>query len=176
MDKNNWIYINDHDNSSRYVLGEKGESPLIIFGINPSVAEPAYLGKSDPTINKIKMLVNKLEGDGWIMLNVYPQRSTNPNEMDLKMNKGIHQKNLLEIENVFIEYPNSKLIAAWGNLITKRSYLVECLRDIYEISLKYNKEWLCFKRNKTGHPKHPLYMKQAKIQLLSYDIKEKYHF
>ena len=33
-----WIYINENDNSSRYVLGQDGKNPLIFFGINPSIA------------------------------------------------------------------------------------------------------------------------------------------
>lgn len=35
-----WIYKNTSDNKSRFVLGTKGDKPLICFGINPSTAEP----------------------------------------------------------------------------------------------------------------------------------------
>ena len=46
-----WIYVNNDDNTSRYVLGTKGDKPVFCFGINPSTAEPNNL---DPTL---KMLV-----------------------------------------------------------------------------------------------------------------------
>ena len=72
---NNWIYKTDATNSARFLLGEKGSNPLIVFGVNPSVAEPDYLGGLDPTIRKIKMLSKALKFDGWMMLNLYPVRA-----------------------------------------------------------------------------------------------------
>ncbi len=38
-----WIYENDQDNQIRYVLGTRGENPLLCFGINPSTAKPNNL-------------------------------------------------------------------------------------------------------------------------------------
>ncbi|MCF7931394.1 MAG: DUF1643 domain-containing protein [Acholeplasmataceae bacterium] len=176
MQNNHWFYINEDDNSCRYILGEQGANPMIIFGINPSIAEPTYIGKSDPTIDKIKRLVKKFDYDGWIMLNVYPQRSTNPKNLHKYIDKNIHIKNLSEIRNIFMSYPNMKLIAAWGNLITKRDYLIDCLNDIYNLSVEFNMEWFCFHKNKTGHPRHPLYLIEEKTQLIKYNLRPVYKF
>ena len=165
MEKSEWLYANEEDNSCRYVLGQKGDNPLIVFGINPSIAEPTYIGLSDPTIDKIKRLSLKLDCDGWIMLNIYPQRSTNPNGMHQSLNNQIHERNLIEIQNVLSKYPGSLVVAAWGNLIYKRGYLANCLNDINQIMIDNKKEWYCFALNKSGQPKHPLYVKEDKLDL-----------
>ena len=48
-----WIYINNEDNSIRYVLGTKGQKTLFLFGINPSTAEPNDL---DPALKKVERI------------------------------------------------------------------------------------------------------------------------
>ena len=48
-----WIYINNEDNSIRYVLGTKGQKTLFCFGINPSTAEPNDL---DPALKKVERI------------------------------------------------------------------------------------------------------------------------
>jgi hypothetical protein len=168
---NNTLYIHSTDNKYRYVLGNKGINPLIVFGINPSIAEPIELGKSDPTIEKIKRISNKLGYDTFIMLNLYPQRATNPNDLDRLFNQEIHQRNLIEIEKILKEFKHHHVIGAWGNLIHKRAYLKTCLEDINELVKKYEMKWMCFDINQSGQPKHPLYVKEETIRLKSYSIK-----
>ena len=69
----NWLYKKNRDNSARYILGEAGRKPLVCVGINPSTAEPNNL---DRTLTNVRRF-SELNGyDGWLMLNVYPQRST----------------------------------------------------------------------------------------------------
>jgi hypothetical protein len=166
----NWLYVNEIDNSSRFVLGQNGVKPLIVFGINPSIAEPANIGSSDPTIEKIKRIAKKMNCDGWIMLNIYPQRSTNPNDLHLEIDNELHKKNVNEIEKVLNKHPDAILIGAWGNLISKRKYLPKCLVDIFHMTNKFNKQWHCFETNITGHPRHPLYLKEKNLTLINFDI------
>lgn len=166
-----WIYIKDELNQYRYVLGTKGNNPLITFGINPSTAVP---GDLDPTVKNTEKLSIHNKNDSWIMLNIYPQRSTDPNEMDTTFKQEEHQKNLENIEEVFKNNQGANVVATWGNLITKRSYLISCLKDIYKLSLKYNMNWVCININKTGHPKHPLYTSIPKVVLKSYPIQKQY--
>ena len=45
-----WIYINTDDNKYRFVLGTKGEHPLICLGVNPSTATPQKL---DTTLSNL---------------------------------------------------------------------------------------------------------------------------
>ena len=55
--------------------------------------------------------------------------------MDTTLNSNQHRKNLRCIEDVFKINKGAVIIAAWGNLITKRKYLVDCLGDIYDLSV-----------------------------------------
>ncbi|MGO5096701.1 DUF1643 domain-containing protein [Agathobaculum sp. LCP25S3_E8] len=154
MNKYSWIYRNDSDNLYRYALGFCSKSPLLCVGVNPSTATPEKL---DPTINSVARIAKSNGYDGWIMINLYPQRSTNPNEMDSTPNKSICQQNLSEIKYILNKYNISEIWAAWGTLITKRDFLKECLKDIYSIAPSCT--WITFgSRTKAGHPHHPLYL------------------
>ena len=82
-----WIYINNEDNTSRYVLGTKGDKPVFCFGINPSTAEPDNL---DPTLRSVSAISSSNGYDSWIMFNVYPKRDTVFDDIALKVNE-IHQ-------------------------------------------------------------------------------------
>lgn len=153
-----WIYKNTPDNSARFVLGEPGEYNLVCFGINPSTAEP---GSLDNTLKTVKAISIKKGFDGWIMLNVYPQRATNPNDMHQEMNRDIHDQNLQHIQDIF-EMENVTLWAAFGTLINKRKYLKNCLIDIAKAANGYDREWVTIgRKSKDGHPHHPLYLGHA---------------
>ena len=71
------IYIHDGD-GVRYVLGKSGDRPLIAFGINPSTATGE---KSDHTISRIKSYMFKYGFDGFKMLNIYPARAKDPDDL-----------------------------------------------------------------------------------------------
>lgn len=151
-----WIYDRKKDNSSRYTLGVGGNNFLICFGINPSTAEP---NKLDNTVKSFERISKRHNFDGWLMLNVYPQRATNPNDMHEEFDKNLHTKNLFYIEKHFKNSKTKQVLAAWGTLINKRGYLKESLMDIHNLSKKYNCKWYCIGNvSKAGHPHHPLYL------------------
>ena len=45
-DKNHWLYVPDFYSEYRYILGTRGERPLICIGINPSTAAPDDLART----------------------------------------------------------------------------------------------------------------------------------
>ena len=96
----NWIYINDLSNKHRFVLGENGKKILFCMGINPSYAEPTTIGKIDPTIRKVKAISSSNGFDGWIMINVYPERNTIFEDLSTTGNINIHKENLKNIQNI----------------------------------------------------------------------------
>ena len=49
-DKEEWIYEQSLDRTSRYLLGKKGQRTLICCGVNPSKASP---GDLDPTMKRV---------------------------------------------------------------------------------------------------------------------------
>lgn len=160
-----WIYTPDLNNTVRYTLGEPGKNNLICIGINPSTAEP---NKLDPTLTVVKKLSKQHGFDGWIMLNIYPQRATNPSNLHKQMDEDLHKKNLLYIKNLIKDYPQSTIWAAWGTIIEKRKYLKDCLKDIKDILIDV--PWISIGSvSKSGHPHHPLYLKHDST-LWSFDI------
>lgn len=154
-----WIYTNTLGNKNRFTLGELNsdnyKNTLYCFGINPSTATPKKL---DPTLAAVKK-ISILNGfDSWIMLNIYPQRATNPNNLHLEFDRELHSQNLDAI-NTIIKH-DSTVWAAWGTLIEKRKYLKKCLQDIHLMLLYRNIKWVTRGNiSKKGHPHHPLYVK-----------------
>lgn len=75
----------------RYVLKKEGQKMLVVIGVNPSKATENI---SDPTMTKIIGFAKYNGFDGFIMLNLYPQRCTNPNGLDKEINTEMHNENL----------------------------------------------------------------------------------
>lgn len=152
-----WLYEKVSDDlSPRFVLGEHGDSPLVCFGINPSTAVPEKL---DRTLASVRN-VSKNKFDGWIMLNVYPQRATDPQELSHTMDKQIHGRNLEHIEKIFRVYKDPTVWAAWGGIIEMRPYLIQCLKDIIK-TVPPKTKWVSRGALAKGkHPHHPLYLKK----------------
>lgn len=162
-----WIYENNSGNTHRYVLGTKGINPLICVGVNPSTASPNVL---DRTMKNIEKVAINLGFDSYIMLNLYSQRATDPDEMDVEMNIKYNRQNFHWIDMV-LEKRNLTIWAAWGTLIKKRKYLLDNLEVLVDIANKYDCKWIIKgKCSKDGHPHHPLYLgKDAQVQ--SFNIK-----
>lgn len=156
-DKSEWIYEQSEDRTNRFLLGKRGENPLICCGVNPSTASP---GDLDPTMKRVQTFAKANGYDSYIMINLYPMRATNPDKMHTEMDKKIVEKNLEYIRQLLSE-GNRDIWAAWGNLIEKRSYLRECLASIAEIAEANQCNWYIMgKTTKEGHPRHPLYLKK----------------
>jgi len=149
------IYLKSQENKYRYALGTIGERTLYCFGINPSTATDV---EDDQTVRRVKKFAQKSGYDSVVMLNVYPQRATNPDNLDKGVNLIEHQRNLKNIISVIKE--GSVVWAAWGNLIGKRPYLKECLVEIQSKLKPRNIHWVKIgDLTKEGNPRHPLYLR-----------------
>ena len=181
------------DGKTRFVLGEvTGDKPLICFGINPSNAKIIDNKlQTDKTIEKIRHIADMENYDGWIMLNLYAQVTSEPNNLDKVLNSDLHSKNIEEIEKILNRFPSSYILACWGNLIEKRKYLKYCLKGLkidnniadYNfpdeikdikgiISLTKNRKW--FYRGmitKKGHPNHQVRTENS-ARLEEFNIKK----
>ena len=157
-----WIYLKSNDNKNRYALGEICKTPnklLFCIGINPSTATPEKL---DPTATRIKNIALEHGYDSWIILNLCSQISTDPNCMNDIQSDLSHQKNLEIIEDLIKKYGNcGDFLFAYGNLISKKTYLNKNLCDIIQIlsTNKLSGNCYCLGKTKKGNPKHPLYQK-----------------
>jgi hypothetical protein len=155
------IYYNSSDNKYRYALGTKGNKTLYCFGINPSTATPE---KYDPTITRIKNVAYKNGFDSFIMLNIYPLRATNPDDLTEEADWSEHNKNMEIILDLIKD--SSTVWAAWGDLIYSRKWIVCCLDAIFSLVSMYKKDihWVKMgELTKSGNPRHPLYLKYQKF-------------
>lgn len=161
-DSERWLYVPDFYADYRYILGTRGEDPLICIGVNPSTAAPDEL---DNTLKSVARIAEGNGYDSWIMFNVYAQRATRPDDMDAVMNERLHKENMRAFEYILRTVSSAghapAIWAAWGTIIEKRPYLTDCVRDMVTLGKKYGGHWLCAgKCSAKGHPHHPLYLRR----------------
>ena len=159
-DRDVWLYVPSFYTEYRYILGTRGNNPLICIGINPSTARP---GDLDNTLKSVERIAKNNGYDSFIMFNVYAQRATDPNAMDTAFNEPLHRENMAAFRYVLGLYGEGRrpaVWAAWGTIIEKRPYLKTALLDMIAEGEAAGAEWLTFgKRSKKGHPHHPLYLR-----------------
>ena len=171
-DSQKWLYVPDFYTEYRYILGTRGQNPLICIGVNPSTAAP------DDLDNTLKSVARIAEGNGfdsWIMFNVYAQRATRPEDMDRELNQVLHRANMAAFEYILQNVAKGlrpAVWAAWGTIIEKRPYLPGCVRDMVALGRRYDARWLCAgKRSAKGHPHHPLYLRKDE-KTVEFDVEQ----
>ena len=166
-DIDRWLYAPNFYSEYRYILGTRGENPLICIGINPSTAQP---GDLDNTLKSVERIALGNGFDSFIMFNVYAQRATDPDAMERQCNMLLHRENLEAFRYVLSISKAPTVWAAWGTIIEKRAYLPECLRDMLAVGEELGAKWCCAGAvSKKGHPHHPLYLKKDE-KLKPFDI------
>lgn len=169
-DAGKWLYVPDFYSEYRYILGTRGERPLITIGINPSTAEPDNL---DNTLKSVERIALYNGYDSFIMFNVYAQRATRPDDMEKQCNLFLHRENMKAFEYILMHGGESPAIwAAWGSIIERRDYLPGCVADMVDIGDRYGARWFSAgAKSKKGHPHHPLYLKKDS-KLDPFDVKD----
>ena len=159
FDRSRWLYIPDHYSEYRYILGTKGQHPLVCIGINPSTAIPDRL---DNTLKSAERIALHNGYDSFIMFNVYAQRATDPDDMEKELNPVLHRENLKAFSWLLSQLTTTPdLWAAWGSIIEKRPYLPGCVLDMAAVGKQFGARWFTAgPRSKKGHPHHPLYLKK----------------
>lgn len=171
-DSRKWLYVPDFYTEYRYILGTRGQNPLICIGVNPSTAAPDDL---DNTLKSVSRIAAGNGFDSWIMFNVYAQRATRPEDMDRELNRQLHQANMAAFEYILQQVGQGlrpAVWAAWGTIIEKRPYLPGCVRDMVDLGRRYDARWFCAgKRSAKGHPHHPLYLRKDE-KTVDFDVEE----
>lgn len=167
-DVKKWLYVPNFYSEYRYILGTRGKNPLICIGINPSTAEPDDL---DNTLKSVERIALGNGFDSFIMFNVYAQRATDPDHMEMTCNEALHRENMKAFSYILSISEKPVVWAAWGTIIEKREYLPDCVRDMVAIGKEYGAQWCCAGAvSKKGHPHHPLYLrKDEKIKPFDID-------
>ena len=153
-----WLYVPNYYSEYRYILGTRGQKPLICVGINPSTARPDAL---DNTLKSVERIAHGNGFDSFIMFNVYAQRATSPDDMEKVCNPELHRENLAAFRYVLSISEKPTVWAAWGAIIEKRGYLADCVRDMLRVGEEFGAQWVCAGAiTKKGHPHHPLYLRK----------------
>lgn len=124
------------------------EKPMIAFlALNPSAADEE---KNDPTVQRCINYAKKWGYGGMYMLNIFAFRATDPKVMKAEEDPVGEENDKFILETI---EKVDRLICAWGNhgQHMDRSDDIEIL--LHGLKLE------CLGVNKSGEPKHPLYLK-----------------
>jgi len=166
-DVSRWLYVPNTYSEYRYILGTRGTKPVICVGINPSTAAPDAL---DPTLQSAQRIALANGYDSFLMFNVYAQRATRPDDMEQTCNIALHEENRKAFRYLLSLSPQPAVWAAWGNIIMKRGYLMDCMRDFAADGRAVGARWFTAGPPlRSGHPHHPLYLK-GDTRLLDFNI------
>ncbi len=101
--------------SHRFTLGKvagSGGTPLVVIGMNPSHAAET---RADKTVNRIIKASEHHGYAGWIMLNLYPERSPKPSELSA-YDPTLSAQNCAAIEGVLLRHGVTEVLGGWGNM------------------------------------------------------------
>lgn len=163
-----WLYAPNFYSEYRYILGTRGNKPLICIGVNPSTAQPDRL---DNTLKSVERIALHNGYDSFLMFNVYAQRATDPDAMEKECNLLLHRENLEAFRYILSLSEAPAVWAAWGAVIEKRAYLPSCVGDFLAAGEEVGASWYCAGAiTKKGHPHHPLYLRRDEM-LRPFDVK-----
>ena len=147
------IYSNDRNDTLRFTLGKSGSRKLLTVGLNPSTATQET---SDTTVAKVEGVAKRNGFDGFVMLNLYPIRSTDFNALSPDVDAEAFSENLNRIETLVAAEPTPVVWAAWGENISARGYFVAAASQLLARLHKYGTVWQHFGTlTNSGHPRHP---------------------
>lgn len=159
-------YISEKRNTIRYVLGRYEKNPMIVVGINPSIATNE---KNDNTITIIENIARQRGYDGFIMFNVYPLRATRiDNNFPYICDEDIISRNVQYFKEKINE--GDKIVAVWGTHICDRDYFTKSLKYLDNAIKEAGAEWICLAKTKSGHPHHPTRLAYNKMTFESFDM------
>ncbi|MCA1307987.1 DUF1643 domain-containing protein [Microbacterium esteraromaticum] len=124
--------------------------PLIAIGMNPSHAAET---QADRTVNRLIEASVRHGYAGWLMLNLYPERSPKPKDLT-DYDPALSALNCAAIEQVLLRHSATEVLGAWGNMphrTLKRAKLdVQALLDRMGVRV-----FTWDPLTKQGNPRHP---------------------
>ena len=143
------------DGMYRYTLRRtwvEGLPHALIIMLNPSTADAL---KDDATIRSLIRLLYALGYGGFVVVNLYAFRSTNPAGLTEIVDPiGPKADNFIcyEIENAYV------VVVAWG---ASKYAGQERIAEVIRMIQSRHEAVYCFGTTKAGHPRHPLYVKSG---------------
>lgn len=138
----------------RYRLWRRwGPDPQIAWiMLNPSTADAS---RDDPTIRRVAAFTKRLGGDGFVVVNLFALRATNPVKL-VHDPESIGPDNWKALEGV-LHGDHKRVIAAWGSAAKLPRGLLLEREDWVRRHVLWNK-LACLGTTRAGHPRHPLYV------------------
>lgn len=147
------IYTFAQNDAWRFTLGKSGKRTLFTVGLNPSTATRE---KSDPTVARVEKVARNNGFDSFVMLNLYPVRSTDFRKLPSKVDARAFEANLRHIEETVAAHKGAAVWAAWGASVLHHGFFVDSCVDLIRRLEPYNVKWLRFgEPTREGHPRHP---------------------
>lgn len=146
---------NPAETTHRFVLGNTSRAspdapPLIAICMNPSYADH---GQADKTVNRLIRASIEHGYAGWVMLNLYPERSTDPASLSA-FDPALSTANCAVIEPIFKQYRATEALGAWGGLKHKTLRLAK--RDVLITLDRLGVRLFSFDEPTAGgDPRHP---------------------
>lgn len=131
-------------------LWDENRPPLVFIGLNPSTADALV---DDPTIRRCIGFARDWGYGGIYMLNLFAYRTRDPAEMIAEKDPfGPENEYWLRNTAELADEPGSEImvIAAWGNDGVHLNHDKEVVKMFPNLK--------CLGVNKSGQPKHPLYL------------------
>ena len=149
------------DRQHRYVLRRTWENKehLCFIGLNPSVANEV---QNDNTVRRVIRYAKDWGFGGLTVLNLFGLVSTDPKGLKSIENPA-GAENDYYIRNTMKKH--STIFCGWGNHGKDRNRDSEVIKIITEAGRVPK----CLAVNKTGTPKHPLYLKKD-LKLRNYEL------
>ncbi len=144
----------DDDKKHRFVLWRtwnKRQKTALVIGLNPSTANGT---QDDPTINRLKITLNRLGYGGLLMVNLFSVISSDP---EILLDKQ-HQENEKRDLGIIFGYALAaqEIIFAWGTFQEAQARAKKVIDFFVDAR--------CFGKNKDGSPWHPQAMMYAGLK------------
>lgn len=146
-------YLHCPQRNARFALGMRGARTLWAVGLNPSTADGE---RPDPTLRKLMGFAERAGFDGFLMANLYPQRTPYPAELHPEADAALCAANLAALREALTACPPAAVWAAWGANIGLRPWLPQQLAALAALPGLADLPWLqTGQPTLGGHPRHP---------------------
>lgn len=143
------------ENDFRFALGRTAGSstaspPLIAICMNPSHARRR---EADKTVRRLIEASQHHRYAGWVMLNLYPERSPKPSDLT-DFDAGLSAENCAAIERVLAKHGATEVLGGWGN--APHPTLRRARLDVLTLLGRLRVRVFTFDSlTKPGNPRHP---------------------